>query len=514
MNIAILSSQSMANLESAAVAEGSSVRSLIETAVARSAQRFQELYPASHHSHVALLVGAGHNGCDALGIGCELLREKRSVVALLASNPDKLKPETKRMYALFVEMGGSLKSCQNKNDLTELRSLDALHRASVWIDGLFGFGLNRPVTGLAADTIQFVNSLKKEIVSLDIPSGLSCDLGLIGGAHIIAKHTFAMGAFKPAHVEDPSADALGQLHWIDLDILALRQRISAPDWTALHPNLLGQLIASAQRKSYSHKLSNGKTLIIAGSRRYPGAGVLACLGASVSGAGMIHALVPEKSQTALLTLQPEIVFETHVPALDRFDSIVLGPGWVPGNQQVLEQILFYASQNPKVRVVLDAGCFQFVRERLQQGLSLFSNIALTPHYGEFVRLFPAITQRIETSDTSFRINRLEAASWAASLSSAQIILKGARTHIASPDGSVASIIRSSPLLAHAGQGDVFAGLLGGICAHTIDMKKAAQLAALLQAEVALQFSSTHPYALTLQPSELVRQIQNCHLSED
>ncbi|MEY2988566.1 MAG: carbohydrate kinase [Pseudomonadota bacterium] len=514
MSIAILSSQSMANLESAALAEVSSVRSLIETAVSRCTELFQELYPSSKHSHVALLVGTGHNGCDALGIGCELLREGRSVIALIAGSPPLLKPETSRMHQLFVELGGTIKSCSPVNDEIDFKSLDSLRNASVWIDGLFGFGLNRPVTGIAAEAIQFINGLKKEIVSLDIPSGLSCDLGYFDGNHITATRTFVLGAYKPAHVDELCVGAIGQLHLIDLDLLSFRQRINAPDWTALDPKQLSQLIESIKRKSASHKVSNGKILIIAGSRRYPGAAVLACLGASVSGAGLIHALVPESSQTPLLTLQPEIIFETRLPNLDKFNSIVLGPGWVPGNSKVFEEILLYASAHPNIRIVLDAGCFHFVKERLNQGARLHPNFVLTPHYGEFSKLFPEITARIETTEPEFRINRLEAVSWATSLSSAHIVLKGARTHIASPDGSVASIIRSSPLLAHAGQGDVFAGLLGGICAHTHELKKAACLAAMLQAEVALQFSSAHPCALTLQPSELVRQLPSFLPSED
>lgn len=506
MNVAILSSQGMVKLESAALSEGLTVRSLIECAVTRSTQLFQELFPASEHPNIALLVGSGHNGCDALGIGCELLREQRTVVALLVGNPDLLKPETLRMSALFTQMGGTLVGCSTQDEFVRCSSHAALHTASVWIDGLFGFGLNRPVAGLFADAIRFVNSLNKDVVALDVPSGLSCDFGLMGDTQIFATRTFALGAFKPAHVDDHCTDALGQLHWIDLDLLPFKQRISVPDWTALHPNQLKQLIQSVQRKSASHKVINGRTLIIAGSKRYPGAAVLTCLGASVSGAGMVHALVPECSQSALLIQQPEIIFESRTPALDKFNSIVLGPGWVPGDSELFEHILRHARVNPDVRVILDAGSFRFVEKKLKHGQSLTPNVILTPHYGEFATLFPEIVDRVESTEPSLRINRIEAAAWAASLSSALVIFKGARTHVASPDGSVASILRSTSLLAHAGQGDVFAGLLGGVCAHTNDIKKAAYLAALLQAEVAVKFSSTHPSALTLRPSELVRQL--------
>lgn len=221
---------------------------------------------------------------------------------------------------------------------------------------------------------------------------------------------------------------------------------------------------------------------------------------------MIHALVPKESQHALLNCQPEIIFESGLPGLEKFDSIVIGPGWVPGDSALLQTVLDHVEKKPTTHLILDAGCFPFIANRLRQGGRLTANTALTPHTGEFRKLFPSISERIESNDPQFRINRLEAAAWAASLASAHIIFKGAKTHIADPDGSVKSIVRSSPLLAHAGQGDVFAGLLGGLCALTGEMKKAACLAALLQAEVALQFSSANPFALTLQPSELVRQL--------
>lgn len=508
MSVAILSAHSMANLEAAALADGATLSSLIQTAVMRAYLRFQSLYPATAHPNVALLVGKGHNGCDALGIGCELLREKRHVIALFVGVVSDAKPETARKIEEFLSCGGELEVWPPTVDA---KRCSASIRASVWIDGLFGFGLNREPSGTNAAAIRFVNAQRCDVVALDIPSGLSCDAGVLGPCHIQATHTFVMGAYKPAHVGDDCVNALGELHCLDLNLGHLRGKIDAPDWIALESSDLLPLLPTFRRRAASHKGLNGRLLVIAGSARYPGAGVLACLGASVSGAGLIHALVPPESRRALLVQQPEIIFESRMPDPSQFDCIVAGPGWVPAQETLLRTIIEHAKTSKHLRVVLDAGSFPYVKRFLEQGHVLSPNIILTPHAGEFARMFPSVAERMEAQDPHLKVNRLEAAAWAASLSAAHIILKGARSHIASPDGTVASVTRSSPLLAHAGQGDVFAGLLGGLCALSQDTKKAAYLAALLQAEVALQFSSNHPFALTLQPSELVRQLQRLPL---
>lgn len=503
----ILSAQNMAALENAAFAEGITVSELMQRAIKACSDFFLIRFPVRDFKHVALLAGPGHNGGDAFGTGCELLRHGHSVVALLVSAHNELKPLTQKMRLEFEKLGGVVFLCQSEENLKSCSDASEFAMASVWIDGLFGFGLNRATVGLESHAIAFVNRLCKPVVAIDIPSGLSCDYGNIGGAHICASHTLALGALKPAHVDDDVLSSLGEVHYLDLQLSQYRGKISAPLWNAIGTSDFKELLAESRRSQASHKYTNGRLLVIAGSERYPGAGVLACLGAGVSGAGMIHALVPMQARMALLTRAPEIIFENHIPALNLFSAIVIGPGWVPGNEQIFAQVLKHALANKETQLIIDAGAFSFLSKLLHDGIPLAENIVLTPHLGEFSRLFPEAADRIHNALTEKRINRIEAVAWAAKMSSAVVLLKGARTHVASPDGVVASIMHSSPLLAHAGQGDVLAGLLGGLAARGLQSKKAAQLAALHQAETALWFSSQYPNALTLPPSELVRQMQ-------
>jgi hydroxyethylthiazole kinase-like uncharacterized protein yjeF len=507
MSISILSARDTAALENVSLADGKKLEELMNEAVQGCSEFIAKRYSKSIYPSAALLVGAGHNGGDALGIGCALLQEGRNVAAVLAAAPETLKPLTAAMLNRFLSSGGQLIALQANSDVHKLEINPLVADACFWIDGLFGFGLNRKVQGIAAQLIEFVNHQKKKIVSIDIPSGLSCDHGSLGGESIQATDTLALGVLKPAHTDDTVLAALGHVHCIPLPFAKERERLNAPHWDAVHRADLIELLAQAKRPSASHKVSNGRVLVVAGSKRYLGAGVLACLGAGVSSAGMIHALVPQSCQSALLTLMPEIIFEKRLPALENFTAIVLGCGWVPGDAVLFEKIVAHSLRHSRTRLVLDAGAFGFVQRWLDSGKTLSDNIVLTPHLGEFGRLFPEAAKRLTAASFEQRLNRFEAAAWAADLSGAVILFKGARSHIAHPKGEVTSIMDSSPLLAHAGHGDVLAGFIAGLAASGLECKKAALLAALLQSQTAICFSDRHPAALTLPPSELVRQMQ-------
>lgn len=513
MSLNILSARNTAALENVTIANGTTLTELMLAAVQGCTSFIQVHYPKNTFPSAAILVGTGHNGGDALGIGTQLLREGRTVTALMEADRKALKPLTVTMLDEFLAHGGNLIKVTSSNDLQHAQKNPHLSKASFWIDGLFGFGLNRSVTGIGAQLIAFVNQQEKRVVSLDIPSGLSCDHGSLGGICIQANETLALGVLKPAHVDDTVIEKLGQVHCIPLEFSTQRHRLNAPPWNAVEGSDLHDMLAYAKRPSGSHKISNGRVLVIAGSHRYPGAGVMACLGAGISGAGMIHACVPHSSQNALLTLMPEIIFERRMPSLEQFTAVVLGCGWVPGDELLFKEIVEHALQCGKPKLVIDAGAFVIAQKWLNSGKSFSDNTVLTPHTGEFARLFPEAAARMKTHSLEQRLNRLEAAAWAAQLSGAVVLLKGARSHVAHPSGEVTSILHSSPLLAHAGHGDVLAGLIAGLAASGLECKKAALLAALMQSQTAIQFSCRYPAALTLPPSELVRQMPRLLLPE-
>lgn len=529
MSRLILSAHNMAALENAAFAQGEQIATLMEKAVVGCANWLEKNYGKSQFPVVGLLVGSGHNGGDALGIGRELCKEGRQVRALMASAKEALKPLTRSALDDFEAHGGTVFYCsadtRNNSLQPSIPTEKQLQVCDLWLDGLQGFGLNRALSGTHAQLVAFLNQTKKPVVALDLPSGLHSDFGVIGEEFIRATTTLALGAFKPVHFDENALQAIGNLNLIDLDLEKFREQISVPDWTSLVGSDLPVLFEEMRRTPSAHKYKNGKLLVIGGSTLFPGAGILTCLGAGISGVGMIHAWVPAEARTPLLTAMPEIIFEDHLPALDHFTAIVLGPGWVPGNLDVYRRVVDHVRNSTHCGLVLDAGAFSFLEADLSAGEMLCERIVMTPHLGEFARLFPEPYARMQHSTFDLKINRLEAASWAAQASGAVVLFKGARTCIAEPSqaASCAAIANSSPLLAHAGHGDVLAGLLGGLLAamharaaqshHATQekqlnpaqkTKKAACLAALLQAQTALWFSAQNPAALTLPPGELVR----------
>jgi NAD(P)H-hydrate epimerase len=347
-------------------------------------------------------------------------------------------------------------------------TVQELEDSQVWLDGLFGFGLERSLTGVVAEGVNWVNSQGRPIVAIDIPSGLHTDTGQILGTAIQATRTFCLGLWKRGLFQDSALAAVGEAELIGFDLP--RADIQA---------ILGQT-SSLQRLTPSvalaglplcippdsHKYKRGQLLIIAGSKRYRGAVVLAGLGARASGVGLLSLAVPESLQESVASQLPEALIlpcpETEAGAiaqlpssvsLDRFDSIVCGPGLTLEAGAVIEAVMGTA-----VPLLLDADSLNGLAQQdsMKRLVDRSTPTVLTPHPGEFQRLFPDLALADLTQD--------EKGKQAADRSKAILVLKGARTVIAQPQGTVWINPQSTPALARGGSGDVLAGVMGGLMA--------------------------------------------------
>ncbi|NBW81238.1 NAD(P)H-hydrate dehydratase [bacterium] len=511
MSLPILDIAQVMAVEGEMIARGTPLDLLIERAVLGCSLWLKKNFPFASFQTLGVLVGSGHNGADALGIASQLLDEGREVTAVLATKEDSLKPATLQALKAFKKRNGRIHFAKSEDfKSAQVTSTPLWSEPSFWLDGLHGIGLNRPLAGLSKSIVECVQHQKKPIVAIDLPSGLQGDLGHFqrpDATSITANHTLALGCLKPAHVLDSCLESVGKLHFIPLGFDEIIAESSSAACMALTEEDLSGLLKGAKRATASHKFKNGRVLLVAGSEKYPGAAVMTCMGAGVSGAGMIHALVPAEARQAILNHVPEVIFESKLPDLTSFDAIVLGPGWVPADKQIFESIIKHVTQNENCFAVLDAGVFELLARSFGNGITLGERFIITPHAGEFARLFPGISADLNSG----KINSIEAAQQAARSCKATVFAKGARSCIARPDGSADVIMESSSVLAHAGQGDVLAGLLGGLLARTRKTKSAARLAALLQSQTAVQFSERFPAALTLPPGELVRQLQHLRL---
>ena len=451
----IVSAQQMRDIEARIFAAGMPVAALMEKAAGLCFRKIQSLYPQEQFSPVGVLVGSGHNGGDALVVARELHFAGYEVKVYCPFDKQKELTTCHRNYAASL-------------GISFVDTIDSLKNCELIIDGLFGFGLTRSLSGKIAEIVDLINSWQKPIVSIDLPSGINTDTGEALGTAIKATHTLCLGLWKRAFFQDQALEYIGEAVRLDFGIpVSNIESVTVQQIT----NTLAKQFLPLSRPLLTHKYQQGHLLLVCGSARYAGAAILNGLGARASGVGMLSIAVPESIKYLLISQLPEALVigcpETAQGAIaslplsesdfTRFDTIACGSGLTTDAVTVVQQILKIESP-----LVLDADALNIIAKS-SQPLTLRPNIVLTPHLGEFKRLFPEID--ISNGD------RIEAVKQAAQQSNSIILLKGARTAIAYPDGSIWVIPESSPALARGGSGDVLTGLMGGLLASANNLGK-------------------------------------------
>lgn len=448
--IVVCASQ-MTQIERRIFAAGMPVAALMEKAAGIVATRIQQLYPLSEISKIGVLVGPGHNGGDALVVARELHLQGYSI--FIYQPLSKLKELTSQHTQYTDSLG-----------IPHYQTINALQECELIIDGLFGFGLERSLTLSLAEAVNLLNQWQKPVISIDLPSGIHTDTGEVLGTAVKATHTFCLGLWKRAFFQDSALEYIGTAERLDFGIPP--EDVGA----ILGQNPLIQQITPSLARSFlplprslvTHKYKQGHLLLICGSSRYAGGAILAGLGARGSGIGMLSIAVPTSLKPLLVSHLPEALIidcpETEtgaiaeLPSLNEYDVIACGPGLTQDAESIVAKVL--QSEQP---LVLDADGLNILAKLGMSAISARENpTILTPHLGEFKRLFP----NIENSD------RITACSDAAKESGAIILLKGARTAIANPNGKVWLIPQSTPALARGGSGDILTGLVGGLLAQS------------------------------------------------
>ncbi|PSF38581.1 bifunctional ADP-dependent NAD(P)H-hydrate dehydratase/NAD(P)H-hydrate epimerase [Aphanothece hegewaldii CCALA 016] len=446
----VVSANQMSQIEGRIFEAGMPVAALMEKAAGIVATRIQQLYPFQKVS-IGVLVGPGHNGGDALVVARELHLQGYSISIYQPFS--KLK-ELTLQHARYT----------NSLGIPHHQTIQALQECELIIDGLFGFGLERSLTSDLADAVNLLNQWQKPVISIDIPSGIHTDTGAVLGAAVKATHTLCLGLWKRAIFQDTALEYIGKAERLDFGIP------HSDVWAILGQNPLIQQITPTLARSFlplprplvTHKYKQGHLLLICGSSRYAGGAILAGLGARGSGVGMLSIAVPTSLKPLLVSHLPEALIidcpETEtgaiaqLPSLSQYDIIACGPGLTQDAETIIEQVL--QSEQP---LVLDADGLNILAKLGISKISTRQNpTILTPHLGEFKRLFPSIEN----------LDRISAVSEAARQSGAIVLFKGARTAIAHPDGKIWLIPQSTPALARGGSGDILTGLLGGLLAQS------------------------------------------------
>ncbi|MGC0422324.1 NAD(P)H-hydrate dehydratase [Embleya sp. AB8] len=410
-------------------------------------------------ARIALLVGSGDNGGDALYAGGMLARRGARVDALL------LAPDRAHAAALgWAKAAGVRVWDAREPDRPGLGEL--LGRADLVLDGIVGIGGRG---ALRPPAIELLGRVRDAIVvAVDVPSGVDADTGRVEGAAVRADVTVTFGTYKPGLLVDPGAAYAGVRHLVDI---GLAPQLPEPALTVLQHADVARLLPAPTGES--DKYSRGVLGVAAGSPRYPGAAVLVVGAAVRGGVGAVRCTGPADVLGPVLAAWPETLASTAAPArAGRVQAWVVGPGL---DTDPDAEARWASALGAGVPVLVDA-----------DGLTLLARAGpgtwpapalLTPHAGEAVRLFAAAG--IEVTRERIEADRLTHARRLAELYACVVLLKGGTTVIAAPDGRARVNPTGTPWLATAGSGDVLSGLAGALLAAGLSALDAGSVAAYL-----------------------------------
>lgn len=455
----LLTAAEMARADAMTIAAGIPGMALMEAAGAAVAAEAARLAP---DGPVVVVAGPGNNGGDGFVAARLLAAAGRPVQLLLHGDPARLR--------------GDAATARDRWPGGVAPAVPPLPEAALVIDALFGAGLDRPLAGAAAALVAAMDAHPAPVLAVDLPSGLAADTGQVLGAAARAAATVTFFRRKPGHLLEPGRSLCGRLVLADIGIGAGVLAGIAPAAAENGPALWAGALRWPGRSS--HKYQRGHALVVSGPMTATGAARLAAGAALRAGAGLVTlgsppaALAVNASHLTAVMLRrldgPAALAEALADR--RITAIALGPGLGtdPGARALVEAVL--AAPTP---AVLDADAVSLFGPDPD---SLFAAIAartgpviLTPHEGEFARLFPDLPAGLAGG----RPARVRAA---AARSGAVVVLKGPDTAIAGPEGRLVINANAPAWLATAGSGDVLAGIATGLLAQGVPAAEAAAAA--------------------------------------
>ena len=464
-DLVLLSCAEMGRADAVAITGGVPGRDLMERAgraVADAVMAFCQPRP------VVVLCGPGNNGGDGFVAARHLLAEGWPVRLALVGDRAALK-------------GDAAWAAEGWTGEMATPSLDLLEGRPLVIDALFGAGLSRPIDGIAGALIDCLNRDSLDVIAVDVPSGLHGDSGEIMGRAPMAVRTVTFFRAKPGHYSLEGLRRCGILTVADIGIPAAVLIEIAPLLWLNAPALWRAHLRRDDRGD--HKYARGHATILGGAMA-TGAARLAALAARRTGAGLVTIASPTSAIAVYQAAEPGTLIAdcdggddfAHLLKDERRNALLIGPGsGINGRTEAAALAALATGRS----VVLDADAMSVFATNPQR---LFSAIAgpvlLTPHDGEFRRLFP------DLATMPGKVARTRAA---ARRSGATVLLKGSDTVIAAPDGRAVVNIHASPALATAGSGDSLAGIAVGLLAQGLSPLAAAAAAAWIHGDCALAF---------------------------
>ena len=450
---------------------------LMERAGEAVARAISERFARNAKKGVLIVAGKGNNGGDGLVVA-RLLKKKRipCEVALLAG-PDELSPDAAHNLRSFLRLKGKVIEISSNNmELLGAR----IGKNALIVDAILGTGIKSEVRGLFAEAIALVNAAGLPVVAVDIPSGLDTDKGTPLGAAVQAEMTVALGFPKLGEVIYPGVTHAGALVIADIGIDERAVAEVSPQTELLERETIGWLVP--RREPDTHKGSYGHVLVFAGSRGKTGAAILACRAAMRSGAGLVSLAAPRSLNGIFAGALVEVMTESlrdnaaeELEALsdddwrrllERKDAVLVGPGI--GVNPATQNMLRWLLRNLDLPWVIDADGLNAVALEVERLRHAKVPPVITPHPGEMARLTGKSTAAVNA-------DRAQIARSFAVEHRCHVVLKGARTVIATANGKVFINPTGNPGMASGGMGDVLAGILVALLGQGLAPEDAMQL---------------------------------------
>jgi len=452
---------------------------LMENAGRGCAEAIRRYYGPFTRKPVVILAGRGNNGGDGLVIARYFHQWGLPFKVFLLSEIEKVRGDARTNLNICLNAGVPLEAvpdweafCARMADVTTAHTL---------VDAMLGTGLTLEVKGFLRRVIEFLNQCSIPVVAVDIPSGVDASTGRILGAAVRADMTMTMALPKVGLLIHPGADLAGRVEVVDIGFPPILTKEETPSLRLLESEELGGLIRP--RPAGSHKGDYGHLAVIAGSPGKTGAAALACMGALRMGTGLVTLGIPQSlnaiMEVKLTEAMTEPLPETEQATLStasleavlRFlegkGALAVGPG-LSQHPETAEMTRKLIRQCP-IPCVVDADGVNAMAGRLETFAERSgAPLALTPHPGEMARLLGCSTAEVQQ-------DRLATARRFAGEYGVYLVLKGARTLVARPDGSVSINPTGNPGMASGGMGDVLTGMIGGLLAQGIPMGDALDL---------------------------------------
>ncbi|WP_297417732.1 NAD(P)H-hydrate dehydratase [Clostridium sp.] len=429
-----------------------------------------------------ILCGKGNNGGDALALCRHLIAEGKKVKVYIVNKDENYTNDFRVNYDILKKLINikDFLFIRSENDINESIIYD-LESYDIVVDGLFGVGLNKDLMGMFVKIIKYVNLYSKFIVSIDVPSGLDCDLGIERGIAVHADVTYTFEVIKQGFLNYEAIDCVGNLKVLKIGIPQCIKEKNSGKFYIFEKEEYKTLLS--KRKVYGHKGNYGRALVLAGRIGFTGAAFIATECTVRSGAGLTTLMCNEEVQKVLSGKFIEAMTITWndsnaIELMKNASSIAFGPGIGVGENEknLLEKVIY----NSKCPVVIDADGITL----LGKNKSLFERIngraIITPHPGEMARFLGITVEEVES-------NRVNITKEVARKYGVVVLLKGYNTVISNGKDIYINPTGNSKM-ASGGMGDALTGIINAFLSQGVNLEDAALLGAYVHGNIADKLS--------------------------